>query len=322
MTTTGTTTSGDAADLSSRAAQVLRALALDEGLKWRVPEDPVLGPLAGKVARRYVAGPTLTDAIGRAREVLAAGHRVNVEYLGESCRDAGRATAETEVFLAAARLLPPGCSVSLDLSHIGLAVDRELALANASRIARATAETGREMVISAEGSDRTDAVLAVHRALCERFEHVGVTVQARLHRTAEDLPALLALPGRIRLVKGAFPEPESVALPRESPALAAAYLRHAELLAGSGHACSFATHDRELIHRVDRHLAGLSPDGPAPWEFETLLGLGPDRLAAMAAQGHPTREYVVFGTEWWLYVCNRLAEDPQRLLQALLDAAA
>ncbi|MFF3685943.1 proline dehydrogenase family protein [Streptomyces sp. NPDC002187] len=307
--------------LSSQAAQILRRLALDEELKWRVPEDPVLGPVARKVASRFVAGERLTDALERAKGILADGHRASVEYMGESCRDLRRATAETGVFLDAARLLPPGCSISLDLSHIGLAVDEELALANASRIAEATAQTDREMIISAEGAHRTDAVLAIHRALCERFDHVGLTVQARLHRTAEDLQELLALPGRIRLVKGAFLEPETIAHPREAPALTAAYLTYAEQLAASGHLCSFATHDWGLIHRIDHHLGGKGHE-TAPWEFETLLGLGPDRLDAMASQGHPTREYVVFGTEWWLYVCNRLAEDPQRLLQALVDAAS
>lgn len=304
-----------------QAAQVLRRLALDEELKWRIPQDPLLGPLVRKVAARFVAGEHLTDALERAKQILGEGHRVNVEYMGESCRDEERATAETDVFVDAARLLPHGCSLSLDLSHIGLAVDEELALANASRIAQATVGTGREMMISAEGSDRTDAVLAVHRALCQRFEHVGITVQARLHRTAGDLPRLLALPGRIRLVKGAFLEPETIAHPREDPALATAYLDYACRLADSHHPCSFATHDRDLIHRIDQYLGGQGHPS-AFWEFETLLGLGRDRLAAMAERGHPTREYVVFGTEWWLYVCNRLAEDPQRLLQALVDAAA
>ncbi|MGS2641086.1 proline dehydrogenase family protein [Streptosporangium sp. G12] len=303
------------------AAQVLRTLALDEELKWRVPADPVLGPLARRVARRFVAGETLADALERVAEILVGGHRANVEYMGESCRDPERALAETAVFVDAARRLPPRCSISLDLSHIGLAIDEELALENATRIAQATAGTGREMIISAEGSDRTDAVLSVHRGLCERFDHVGITVQARLHRTGEDLRGLLALPGRIRLVKGAFLEPETVAYARGDAALPAAYLRHAEALAASGHLCSFATHDWDLIHHIDRHLGGTGR-ADAPWEFETLLGLGPDRLAAMAERGHPTREYVVFGTEWWLYVCNRLAEDPRRLFQALVDAAA
>ncbi|WP_433824994.1 proline dehydrogenase family protein [Actinoplanes sp. CA-015351] len=301
------------------AAQTLRALALDEELKWRVPADPVLGPIARRVARRFVAGDSLKEALPRVARILAAGHRANAEYMGESCRDPRRATTETDVFVDAAHQLAPGCSVSLDLSHIGLAIDEELAFGNATRIAEATAATGREMIISAEGSERTDAILAVHRRLSERFGHVGITLQARLHRTAADLPAVLGLPGRIRLVKGAFLEPETHAWAREDPALTAAYLRYAETLANTGHSCSFATHDWDLIHRIDALLGAGHAD--APWEFETLLGLGPDRLTAMAGRGHPTREYVVFGTEWWLYVCNRLAEDPQRLLTAVVDAA-
>lgn len=307
-------------DDARQAAQVLRTMALDEGLKARIPADPVLGPLARKVAGRYVAGESVDDALPRVAEILGRGHRANAEYLGESCRDAERAGRETDVFVDLARRLPPGCSISLDLSHIGLAISTDLALENGARIAEATAAAGREMVISAEGSERTDAVLAVHRRLGERFGHVGVTVQARLHRTAEDLAGLLALPGRIRLVKGAFLEPETIAYARDDSSLTDAYLRGAQALAESGHLCSFATHDWDLIHALDALLGAPSAD--APWEFETLLGLGPDRIAAMAERGHPTREYAVFGTEWWLYVCNRLAEDPNRLFQALVDAAA
>ncbi|OFI36857.1 proline dehydrogenase [Arthrobacter sp. SW1] len=307
--------------LPARAAQVLRKLALDEQLKQTIPTDPVLGPLARKVAGRFVAGESLSEAAQRVEDVLARGHRANVEYMGESCRDPHLADTETEVFLEAAKTMPAECSISLDLSHIGLAIDPELALANATRIAEATAGSGREMMISAEGSDRTDAVLALHRTLSARFEHVGITIQARLHRTAGDLKKLLQRPGRIRLVKGAFLEPESIAYTREDPALADAYLSYAKELLDAGHRCSFATHDWNLIRHIDQYLDAQASDS-APWEFETLMGLGPDHLDAMAAKGHPTREYVVFGTEWWLYVCNRLAEDPQRLFQAVVDAAS
>ncbi|MFD7700684.1 hypothetical protein [Streptomyces caelestis] len=148
LPSTGTTT------LPIQAAQVLRTL--DKDLKWRVPQDPVPGRLARKVAPRFVAGETSTDALDRVEGIRTAGHRVNAEYTGESRRDAQRAVAETEVFLDAARLLPLGCSISPVLSHIGLAVDEELTPASASRIAQATADSGRETLISAGGPDRTD----------------------------------------------------------------------------------------------------------------------------------------------------------------------
>ncbi|NJP91827.1 proline dehydrogenase [Nonomuraea sp. FMUSA5-5] len=306
-------------NVTEQAAETMRALALDEALKDRVAADPALRELAWRVAERYVGGRTIDEALGRAALLNAEGSAATIDYMGESCRDAGLATAETEVFLdlsrqAAARGV--NCSVSLDLSHIGSVVDRELGLANATRLAEATAAAGQEMMISMEGSDRTDLVLWTHERLCERFGHVGVTIQARLHRTAEDLPRLLRRPGRIRLVKGSYLEPESVAYPRGSRELRAAFLACATRLLDDGHLCSIATHDPDLLTELQPHMR----PGTGAYEVETLLGLDAGRLAAMRDRGHPTRQYIVFGTQWWLYVCNRVAEDPLRLLQALIDA--
>ncbi|NUW41708.1 proline dehydrogenase family protein [Nonomuraea rhodomycinica] len=305
--------------LMEQAAQTMRALALDEDLKDKVAADPVLRELAWRVAERYVGGRTLDEALTRAALLNAEGTPVSLDYMGESCRDAGLATAETEVFLdlsrqAAARRT--NCSLSFDLSHLGSLVDRELGLANATRLAEATAAAGQEMMISMEGSDRTDLILWTHERLCERFGHVGVTVQARLHRTAEDLPRLLLRPGRIRLTKGSYLEPESVAHPRGSRELRAAYLACATLLLERGHLCSIATHDLDLLTELQPR---MRPDSGA-YEVEMLMGLGTDRLAAMRERGHPVREYIVFGTQWWLYVWNRIAEEPARLFQALTDA--
>jgi proline dehydrogenase len=302
-----------------QAAQAMRTLALDEDLKDRVAADPALRELAWRVAARYVGGKTLPEALARAAQLNAEGSAVSLDYMGESCRDADLATAETEVFLdlsgqAAAR--GTNCSVSLDLSHIGSVVDHELGLANATRLAEATAAAGQEMMISMEGSDRTDLVLWTHERLCERFDHVGVTVPARLHRTAEDLPRLLTRPGRIRLVKGAYLEPESIAHPRDSRELRAAYLAYATRLLDSGHLCSIATHDLDLLDELQPHMRRDS----GAYEVEMLLGLGIDQLRTMRDRGHPVREYLVFGTQWWLYVCNRIAENPVRLFQALVDA--
>ncbi|GAA3598769.1 proline dehydrogenase family protein [Nonomuraea rosea] len=302
-----------------QAAQAMRTLALDEELKDRVAADPELRELAWRVAGRYVGGQTIGEVLGRTALINAEGRSVTIDYMGESCRDAGLATAETEVFLdlsqqAAAR--GANCSVSFDLSHIGSLVDRELGLANATRLAEATAAAGQELMISMEGSDRTDLILWTHERLCERFDHVGITVMARMHRTAEDLPRLLERPGRIRLVKGAYLEPESIAYPRDSREMREAYLAHATLLLNSGHLSSIATHDLDLLDELEPH---MRPDSGA-YEVEILLGLGIDQLPTLRDRGHPIREYVVFGTQWWLYVCNRIAEHPVRLFQALLDA--
>ncbi|MFC4149916.1 proline dehydrogenase family protein [Micromonospora mangrovi] len=308
-------------DLAARdAAAALRTLALDEELKRRVSDDPALHAVAHRVARRYIAGEGVDDALRVVAETNRSGHAATVDYMGESCRDADEAARETDVFLDLSRRLAGAgarSSVSLDLSHIGLVVDEELGYRQAVRIAEATAGHGQEMIISMEGTDRTDAILRLHRRLCARFTHVGVTVQARLHRTGTDLPRLLDLPGRIRLVKGAYPAAEAIAHPRDSQGLREAYLTHARTLLESGHPVSIATHDRDLLDRIAPVAAA---SGSQSYEFETLLGLGRDHLDRLAAAGHPTREYVVFGDQWWLYTCNRIAEDPIRLLQALVDA--
>ncbi|MET1020122.1 MAG: proline dehydrogenase family protein [Microterricola sp.] len=304
------------------SAEALRAFALDESLKARVLADARLAPIARRIAERYIAGETLDEAFDRLPEVLARGHLASIEYTGESVRDAAVADAETEVFLELARRIQSSAvpsTVSLDLSHIGLTVDPELGYRNAVRLAEATAEAGTELIISAEGSARTDLVLDTHARLCRSFDHVGITVQARLHRTPADLAALLQRPGRVRLVKGAFLEPESVAFARDSSALRDAYLGLAGTLITSGHALSIATHDADVLDTLlSTHGSALA----APHiEFEMLLGLGTETLDELHAAGLRTREYLIFGTEWWLYVLNRIAENPDRVFQAITDAA-
>lgn len=172
-------------------------------------------------------------------------------------------------------------------------------------------------MISAEGSDRTDLVLDLYDELAAEIPRVGITLQARLHRTLGDLERVLRHPGTVRLVKGAFLEHESVAYPRNSVELTAAYLDLASQLIRSGHPMSLATHDDELVNMlIARHGEALKTDAI---EFEMLLGLGTDLLDRLHRDGYRTREYVIFGGEWWLYVLNRIAEHPERALTALAD---
>ncbi len=305
------------------AADALRRLALDEDLKARAADDPGLSAIAWRVAHRYVAGRTLPEVLPRVRELVADGHATTVDFMGESARRAEIADAATEEFLRlVARIaeLGPRCSVSLDLSHLGSVLDRELGLRNASRIAEATAVAGMELVLSMEGHDRIDQILDDHAVLCDRFDHVGITLQARTHRSPADLEALLARPGRIRLVKGSYDVPEQVAVARQAPELPDRFDALAERLLRSGHPCLIATHDIERLLAVDR-LVDAGSLHAAPYVIEVLDGLGVEQIRRMKELGHPTQVYLVYGTEWWLYVLNRIAEDPQRLLLALVDAA-
>ncbi|HEY6788362.1 MAG TPA: proline dehydrogenase family protein [Trebonia sp.] len=176
---------------------------------------------------------------------------------------------------------------------------------------------GTAMMISAEGSDRTGLVLDLYEALAAEYPHVGITLQARLHRTPDDLERVLAVPGTVRLVKGSFLETDAVAWRRDSPELTATYLALTQRLITAGHPVSLATHDEALVNAlIAAHGDALRDPGA---EFEMLMGLGTDLLDRLRGEGYRTREYVIFGGEWWLYVLNRIAEQPARVLAALAD---
>lgn len=312
--------------LADQAAATLRALALDETAKEKFCSDPLLRPYMHKVSQRYVAGQTVDDALARVEQIIARGHAASAEYMGESVRDEAFAMAETEVFMDLVRGIGArnlNCSISFDLSHIGSLVDSELGYRNARRIALAAAAINREVMISMEGSDRADAIYAIYTRLQREddLRNVGITVPAKRLRTAQDLPSLMKLPGRIRLVKGAFLEPDGVAHERNSPELAAAYRRYAQELLLSGHKCSIATHDRAIQADLSALIVQERID-PRWFEFESLIGLGTEQIDGLRARGFPTREYAVFGQEHFLYVLNRIAEEPQRVYQAIIDVMA
>ncbi|ELX13076.1 proline dehydrogenase [Janthinobacterium sp. HH01] len=312
--------------LVDQAATTLRALALDETAKEKFCNDPLLRPYMHKVSQRYVAGRTVAEALQRVEHIIAQGHAASVEYMGESVRDEAFAMAEAEVFMELTKAIGQrnlNCSVSLDLSHVGMTVDTELAYRNTRRIALAAAEINREVMISMEGADRADDIYAIYARLHREdgLHNVGVTVPAKRHRTAQDLPSLMKLPGRIRLVKGAFLESADISHHRNSPELAAAYRRYAQELLLSGHKCSIATHDRSIQGDLSALILKERID-PRWFEFESLIGLGTEQIAELQARGFPTREYAVFGDEHFLYVLNRIAEEPVRVYQAIVDLMA
>ncbi|WP_229257533.1 proline dehydrogenase family protein [Duganella callida] len=309
-----------------QAAARLRALALDENAKEKFCNDPLLQPYMHKVSQRYVAGRSVDEALQRVEQIIARGHAASAEYMGESVREEAFAMAETEVFLQLVRAIGQrnlNCSISFDVSHVGSLADLELGYRNARRIALAAAEINREVMISMEGADRADDIYAIYTRLHREddLRNVGITVPAKRHRTAQDLPQLMKLPGRIRLVKGAFLEPPGVAHERNSPELAATYHRYAQELLLSGHKCSIATHDSNIQAGIADLIVQERID-PRWFEFESLIGLGTEQIDALQARGFPTREYAVFGEEHFLYVLNRIAEEPVRVYQAIIDLSA
>jgi len=309
-------------DTLSAAADTLRGWALDEELKAKVMADPALAAAAGRIARRYTAGAHTEDALKLLAANTLRGHLGSIECVGESIRDEHAATRETGVFIdLAARLASSGqrATLSFDLSHIGSLVSPEFGLENALRIAQAARDAGTSVMVSAEGSARTDLVLGLWERLSVDFPETGITLQARLHRTPDDLERVIRRPGPVRVVKGAFLEAGKVAHPRNSGPMFEAYQAMVARLLRSGHHLSIATHDERLVRRIQtEHGQDLRGEQV---EFEMLQGLGTQLLDSLRSEGCTTREYIVYGPQWWLYVLNRIAEHPERALLAVADLA-
>jgi proline dehydrogenase len=310
-----------AQSLETQAAAAMRHIARNEALKAYILQNTALYNTLLQAALRFIGGETLAQCVETVLTLNQQEFATTIDYMGESTRSATQVQQVTEEFLGVVRAIDVqhlNSSVSLDLSHIGLALDADLAFENASVIATAARTAGLEVMISREGSERTADIIKIHQRLCDRFDNVGITLQARLHRTAEDLASILEQPGKIRLVKGAYEEPADIAW-TSAAELSAAYLNLMETLLSSGHTCAIATHDPVLLNHAHQFIESQRLDCNLI-EFEMLHGVTPERLKTMQDRGYHTRVYLPYGQEWYLYLCHRIAEYPPNLYQALIDA--
>ncbi|MEO1386383.1 MAG: proline dehydrogenase family protein [Cyanobacteria bacterium J06634_6] len=308
------------------AAEALRRVALDESLKAYVLQHPPLYQAGLQAAMRFIGGETLDECVQSAKDINQQGHAVTIDFMGESTRDEAMAAQATQEFLEIIRAMATGrsetiaqqklkASVSLDLSHIGMVIEPEIAYENASLLAQSAKEGGLEMMISMEGTDRTTLILDIHQRLCEQFSNVGITLQAYLHRTPTDLSVVLKRPGKIRLVKGAYDVDKELAYARGAE-LDAAYRQMMESLIESDRPCSIATHDADMLSHAHQFIKARQLPARNV-EFEMLKGVTVERLDEMRQRGYSTRVYLPYGKEWHLYLCNRLAEHPPNLYRAL-----
>jgi len=305
------------------AIAALRKIARNEEYKARVLEIPLLRRVLLRAVSQFIGGEELSECLRIARRLHQQGIATAIDYMGESTRDRQRAGLVTREFLQVIETFAErgsAASISPDLSHLGMAIDPQLAYENARKLAGAALEAGTEVLLNMEGSDRTETILAIHRQLCEHYDNVGVTLQAYLYRTEKDLSEAIERPGRIRLVKGAYAEPPESARPlgSETDAVFAALM---ETLLTSGHRCSIATHDSALLEQAHNLIDGKRLRRELI-EFELNYGIAEDRLLRMQALGYRVRVYLPYGEEWYLYLCHRLAEYPPNIYQALADAVS
>ena len=299
-------------------SEAFKKIALNEDAKDYILNNPLLFNILKKAANRYLGGETLQEAIDTIQRLNKEGFVVTTDYMGESIRNEQKANEATQEFIAFAEAVQQqglNSSISLDLSHIGMLVSKDLALENLQKICLEAQKSAQEVIISMEGVERTDLVLDIYQESLKNCPNLGITLQAYLYRTKDDFQRMINLPGSIRLVKGAFDAPTTLAMPRGNK-LDDAYLQYAEALLNKNHPCAIASH-HEKIHQATTQL--IDQYRPTNYVLERLYGIRNEELKSYKDQGYHCRVYVVYGKEWFLYMCNRWAEYPLNLFQGIAD---
>ena len=292
---------------------MLRQVILAASRNARVRGLVAGAPVSRNVVRRFVAGESAEDAVRATAELTARGLAVSLDHLGEDTLDAAQAQDTVKAYLllldrlCAAGLTQGGrTEVSVKLTAVGQAIDPGLALGHAREICAAATAAGTTVTLDMEDHTTTDSTLEVLRTLRADFPATGAVLQSYLHRTVSDCRELAVEGSRVRLCKGAYKEPASVAF--QDPAeVDKAYVRCLKvLMAGPGYPM-VATHDPRLIA-----IAGeLAKDRPAgSYEYQLLYGVRPAEQQRLAAAGRTVRVYVPYGDEWYGYLMRRLAERP------------
>jgi proline dehydrogenase len=317
------------ADVFSRVVRpAILAASRADGLRRAAERLPV----TRKVVQRFVPGETAGDALNAVEQLRHSGRMISIDYLGEDVTDIDTANATVDAYLALldglgtrdeplAAVRP--LEVSLKLSALGQALPRDgekIALENAHTICERAQRVGTWVTVDAEDHTTTDSTLSIVRELRADFDWLGTVLQAYLKRTRADCAEFAASGARIRLCKGAYDEPASVAF-RDRDDVTDSYLTCLRvLMAGRGYPM-VASHDPEIIEAVPA-LARESGRGVDDFEYQMLYGIRDAEQRRLADEGNQVRVYVPFGTQWYGYFVRRLAERPANLtffLRALAE---
>jgi proline dehydrogenase len=264
-----------------------------------------------RLSARYIAGPTLADARRTVAELNAQGMLATVDVLGEEIGAPQEAEAIAQAYLDVLEAIETDrldANVSVKLTGLGLKLDLDLCRRNLGAVVRDAAARGNFVRIDMEDSSCTDDTLRLYRELREAgVDNVGIVLQASLRRTVGDVRALADLLPSVRLCKGIYVEPASIAY-QEFEAVRANFVAALDALLETGCYVGVATHDEWLIQESLRRLHGLTPE---KYELQMLLGVREDRATQLVADGHRLRVYVPFGQRWYEYSLRRLQENPK-----------
>jgi proline dehydrogenase len=280
-------------------------------------------PIVGRVASRYVAGEGLADAIRIVRNLNQQGAMATVDVLGEEVSERAKATAAVEEYLRVFESIDRekvDSNVSIKLTLLGLKIDEGFCRDNVARIVETAKRFGNFVRIDMEDNTTTDATLRIYRELHERYGNLGVVLQAYMRRTLRDIEELPAAGASVRLCKGIYVEPRTIAW-KGYETVRHNYVQALDKLFSRGAYVGIATHDEFLACAatalIDRH--GLKPD---QYEFQMLLGVDEELRRILIAAGHRLRVYVPYGHDWYPYSIRRLRENPEvagHVLKAMLS---
>ena len=269
-------------------------------------------PIVGRVARRYVAGPTLDDALRKIEELSREGAMATLDLLGEEVKERPKALASTDEYI---RMLDAigerglNANISVKPTAVGLKIDRFFCLENFERIASSARDHGNFVRLDMEDATTTDATLDVYRTLQPRYGNLGVVLQAYMRRTLADIGALPESGTNVRLCKGIYIEPRAIAF-KAYETVRHNFLVALEKLFARGFYVGVATHDEHLVcgalALIDRY--GVPRER---YEFQMLLGVEPALRKILLDAGHRLRVYVPYGRDWYPYSTRRLRENPE-----------
>ncbi|HUF28160.1 MAG TPA: proline dehydrogenase family protein [Gemmatimonadaceae bacterium] len=271
---------------------------------------------AKKLARRFVAGETIEDALDAVVELNARGINASLDLLGESVHNEQEARAAGREYLTLLdRIHERGldANVSVKLTAMGLDIDEDLAVEIMHEIVGRARDYGSFVRIDMESSDYTATTLRIFydRLFPVYGSHVGIVLQSALYRTDDDVRRAIREQCRVRLCKGAYLEPPAVAYPKKTD-VDASFVRNMQALLREGRYPGLATHDEKIIQSARRFVAGEAIPADR-FEFQMLYGVRRDVQEELVREGYRLRVYVPFGTQWYPYLMRRLAERPSNL---------
>lgn len=273
------------------------------------------------VSRRFVAGEQLSEAIEATRQLNQQGLHVSLDHLGENVsaeQEAQAAARDYMEILDHIKSAGVDANISIKLTALGLDISKDLCEQNITRILEHAQQFPIFVRIDMEGSAYTERTVDLTLRQHERFEHVGTVIQSCLYRSKQDVEQLIVQGVRVRLVKGAYKEPKSVAFQLKSD-VDHNYVRLMTQLLQKGNYPALATHDEAIINAACKYARdnGIGQDA---FEFQMLYGIRRDLQERLVQQGYHVRVYVPYGSQWYPYLTRRMAERPANLIFVMSNA--